>query len=205
MKFNTVPELIADIKAGKIIILVDDEHRENEGDFVMAAECVSPEHINFMITHGRGLVCMPMSKKRCEQLDLPLMVQPGPGRVQHTYFTVSIEAASGVTTGISIHDRAHTIKVAAKQDAKALDLVRPGHIFPIMAQPGGVLVRNGHTEASTDLAMLAGFEPAAVIIEILNEDGTMARRPELEKLAHKFSLKMGSIADLVDYRQKHQA
>ncbi|MDF2940701.1 MAG: ribAB [Gammaproteobacteria bacterium] len=204
MKFNTIPELIADIKAGKIIILLDDEHRENEGDFVMAAECVTPEHINFMINYGRGLVCMPMSKARCEQLDLPLMVQPGPGRVQHTYFTVSIEAASGVSTGISTHDRAHTIRIAAKKDAKPLDLIRPGHIFPIMAQPGGVLVRNGHTEASTDLAALAGFEPAAVIIEILSEDGTMARRPELESLAKRHNLKIGCIADLVQYRQEHR-
>lgn len=205
MIFNTIPELIADIKAGKIVILVDDESRENEGDFVMAAECVTPEQINFMITHGRGLVCMPMSKARCEQLDLPLMVQPGPGRALQTYFTLSIEAASGVTTGISTYDRAYTIKAAVKRDAKPLDLVRPGHIFPIMAQPGGVLVRNGHTEASTDLAMLAGFEAAAVIIEILNEDGTMARRPELEQLAKHHQLKMGSIADLVHYRLTHQA
>jgi 3,4-dihydroxy 2-butanone 4-phosphate synthase/GTP cyclohydrolase II len=166
---------------------------------------VTPEHINFMITHGRGLVCMPMSKARCEQLDLRLMVQPGPGRVHQTYFTESIEAATGVSTGISIQDRAHTIRVAAKPDAKPLDLVRPGHIFPIMAQPGGVLVRNGHTEASTDLAMLAGYEPAAVIIEILNEDGTMARRPDLEKLAIQHDLKIGTIADLVQYRLEHQA
>ncbi|MDF2691214.1 MAG: 3,4-dihydroxy-2-butanone 4-phosphate synthase [Gammaproteobacteria bacterium] len=205
MKFNSIPELIADIKAGKLIILVDDEHRENEGDLVMAAECVTPDHINFMITHGRGLVCMPMSKARCEQLDLPLMVQPGPGRVQQTYFTVSIDAASGAATGISTYDRAHTIKTAAKKDAKPLDFIRPGHVFPIMAQPGGVLVRNGHTEASTDLAVLAGFEAAAVVVEILNEDGTMARRPELESIAKRFNLKIGSIADLVRYRQENQA
>jgi len=205
MKFNTIPELIAEIKAGKMIILVDDEHRENEGDLVMAAQCVTPAHINFMITIGRGLVCMPMSKARCEQLDLQLMVKPGAGRVHHTYFTESIEAATGVSTGISTYDRAHTILMAAKPEAKPSDLVRPGHIFPIMAQPGGVLVRNGHTEASTDLAVLAGFEAAAVIIEILNEDGTMARRPDLEELAARHQLKMGTIADLVQYRQEHQA
>jgi 3,4-dihydroxy 2-butanone 4-phosphate synthase/GTP cyclohydrolase II len=205
MKTNSIPELIADIRAGKIIILMDDEHRENEGDFVMAAECVTPEHINFMITYGRGLVCMPMSKARCEQLDLPLMVQPGPGRVQQTYFTISMEAASGISTGISTYDRAHSIKIAAKKEAKPLDLIRPGHIFPIMAQPGGVLVRNGHTEASTDLAVLAGFEAAAVVVEILSEDGTMARRPELESLAKQHGLKIGNIADLVKYRQENQA
>jgi 3,4-dihydroxy 2-butanone 4-phosphate synthase/GTP cyclohydrolase II len=203
MKFNSVPELIADIKAGKIVILVDDEYRENEGDFVMAAECVTPEHINFMVKEGRGLLCMPMSKARCEQLDLPLMIKPEPGKALPTYFTVSVDASVGIASGISTYDRAHTIKTAAKKDAKPLDLVRPGHIFPIMAQPGGVLVRNGHTEASTDLAVLAGFEAAAVVIEILNEDGTMARRPELERLAKRHNLKIGSIADLIKYRQEH--
>jgi 3,4-dihydroxy 2-butanone 4-phosphate synthase/GTP cyclohydrolase II len=205
MTFHSIPELIADLKAGKIIILVDDEERENEGDFVMAAETVTPEAINFMVTHGRGLVCLPLSKTRCEELDLPLMIQPGQGFVLPTYFTVSIDAAVGIGSGISTNDRAYTIKLATKPDAKPLDFIRPGHIFPIMAQPGGVLVRNGHTEASTDLVALAGYQPAAVIVEILNENGSMARRPELESIAKRHNLKMGSIADLVRYRQQNQA
>ncbi|MFN4289980.1 MAG: bifunctional 3,4-dihydroxy-2-butanone-4-phosphate synthase/GTP cyclohydrolase II [Permianibacter sp.] len=203
MALSSVPELIADIRAGKMVILMDDEDRENEGDLVMAAECVTPEAINFMAKYGRGLICLPMTRERCLTLGLGPMVQAN-GTRHGTAFTASIEAAVGVSTGISAADRAHTIRTAVAKNAKAADIVQPGHIFPLMAQPGGVLTRNGHTEASVDLARLAGFEPAGVIVEILNEDGTMARRPDLEKFAAEHGLKLGTIADLIEYRSLHE-
>jgi 3,4-dihydroxy 2-butanone 4-phosphate synthase/GTP cyclohydrolase II len=199
MSLNSVEEIIADLRAGRMVIIMDDEDRENEGDLLMAADCVTPEAINFMATHGRGLICLTLTKARCERLHLPLMVN-GNNAPHSTAFTVSIEAASGVTTGISAGDRARTVKAAVAPDAKSTDLVQPGHIFPLMAQPGGVLVRAGHTEAGCDLARLAGFEPASVIVEILNEDGTMARRPDLEAFAAEHGLKIGTIADLIHYR-----
>lgn len=198
-KLNTIEELIADIRAGKMVILMDDEDRENEGDLVMAADCVTPEAINFMAKEGRGLICMPMSPARCKQLDLPLMVDNN--RASHgTNFTLSIEAATGVTTGISAADRAHTILTAASSRAQRSDIVQPGHVFPLMAQPGGVLVRAGHTEASVDLARLAGRDESAVIVEIINDDGNMARRDDLDVFAQKHNLKIGTIADLIHYR-----
>ncbi len=196
---NTPEEIINDIRLGKMVILMDDEDRENEGDLVMAAECVRPEDINFMITHARGLVCLPMSGERCEQLNLPLMVAD-PGCSHGTNFTLSIEASEGVTTGISAADRARTIHAAVAKNAKPEDIVQPGHIFPLRAQKGGVLTRAGHTEAGTDLARLAGFEAAAVIVEIINDDGEMARRPDLEAFAEKHQLKIGTVADLIQYR-----
>lgn len=199
MSFAPIPELIEDIRAGRMIVMVDDEDRENEGDLIMAAELVKAGDINFMVTHGRGLVCLPMSAARCAQLGLAPMVQANTAQF-HTNFTVSIEAAEGVTTGISAADRAHTIRTAVRPDAKPSDLSRPGHIFPLIAQPGGVLTRAGHTEAATDLAELAGLEPAGVLVEILNADGTMARRPQLEVFAREHGLKIGSIADLIAYR-----
>jgi len=199
MKFNTIPELIEDIRAGRMIVLIDDEGRENEGDLVMAASMVRPEDINFMAHNGRGLICMPITRERCEQLNLLLMVNKNEARFA-TNFTVSIEAAEGITTGISAYDRAHTIRTAARPDAGPANISQPGHVFPLMAQAGGVLSRAGHTEASVDLAMLSGLEPAAVLVEILNEDGTMARRPQLEVYAQKHGLKIGTIADLIRYR-----
>ncbi|MEY1661056.1 bifunctional 3,4-dihydroxy-2-butanone-4-phosphate synthase/GTP cyclohydrolase II [Isoalcanivorax beigongshangi] len=203
MALNTVQELVEDIRAGRMVILMDDEDRENEGDLIMAAEHCTPEAINFMIRHARGLVCMPMSRERCEQLELPLMVTRN-GSGFGTKFTVSIEAAEGVTTGISAADRARTVQAAAAPDAKAADIVQPGHIFPLMAEPGGVLRRAGHTEACCDLSVLAGLAPMGVICEVLNEDGTMARRPDLEKFAAEHGLKMGTIADLIEYRMLHE-
>ncbi len=200
MALNTVEELIQDIRLGRMVILMDDEDRENEGDLVMAAECVKPQDINFMATHARGLVCLTLSQDRCKQLALPLMVDGANGGQFGTNFTLSIEAAEGVTTGISAGDRAHTIRTAVSRGAVPADIVQPGHIFPIMAQPGGVLTRAGHTEAGCDLARLAGFEAAGAIVEIMNEDGTMARRPELEKFAEQHGLKIGTIADLIHYR-----
>ena len=198
-ELDPIEEIIADIAAGKMVILMDDEDRENEGDLIMAAEKVRPEDINFMARYGRGLICLTLSEKRCRQLRLPPMVAYGDD--QHgTAFTVSIEAAEGVTTGISAHDRARTIQAAVKADARPEDLVQPGHVFPLMAQSGGVLTRAGHTEAGCDLARLAGFEAASVIVEILNEDGTMARRPDLQKFAREHGLKIGTIADLIRYR-----
>ncbi len=199
MALNTPEEIINDIRLGKMVILMDDEDRENEGDLVMAAECVRPQDINFMITHARGLVCMPMSAERCDQLNLALMVND-PGCQHGTNFTLSIEATEGVTTGISAADRAHTVRTAVAKNAKPDDIVQPGHIFPLRAQKGGVLTRAGHTEAGCDLARLAGFEPASVIVEIMNEDGTMARKPQLEEFAEKHELKIGTIADLIHYR-----
>jgi 3,4-dihydroxy 2-butanone 4-phosphate synthase/GTP cyclohydrolase II len=203
MALNSIPEIIEDIAAGKMVVMMDDEDRENEGDLVMAASMVRPEDINFMARYGRGLICMPLTRERCRQLNLPLMVNQNEARFR-TNFTVSIEAAEGITTGISAYDRAHTIRTAARPDATERDLSQPGHVFPLMTQPGGVLARAGHTEASVDLAMLAGVEPAAVLVEILNEDGTMARRPELEKFAEKHDLKIGTIADLIRYRLENE-
>jgi 3,4-dihydroxy 2-butanone 4-phosphate synthase/GTP cyclohydrolase II len=199
MQLNTVEELIDDLRKGKMIVLMDDEDRENEGDLIMIAELVRPEDINFMATHARGLICLPLSAERCEQLDLPLMVRDNKSSFT-TNFTVSIEAATGVTTGISAADRARTIHAAVRPDAKATDIVQPGHIFPLISQPGGVLSRAGHTEAACDLAKLAGFSPAGVLVEIMNDDGTMARRQDLEKFAVKHELKIGTIADLIHYR-----
>jgi 3,4-dihydroxy 2-butanone 4-phosphate synthase/GTP cyclohydrolase II len=201
MQLNTVEELIEDIRQGKMVILMDDEDRENEGDLVMAAPMVRPEDINFMATNARGLICLPLSEERCEQLKLGLMVADDTNSSSHgTPFTLSIEAAKGVTTGISAADRARTVQAAVASNARPQDIVQPGHIFPLKAQPGGVLSRAGHTEAGCDLARLAGFEPAAVIVEIMNEDGTMARRDDLEKFAKKHDLKIGTIADLIHYR-----
>ncbi len=203
MAFNTIQEILEDLRLGKMVVIVDDEDRENEGDLLMVASQVRPEDINFMARYGRGLVCLTLTRERCEQLSLPLMV--GDTNDKHaTNFTVSIEAAQGVTTGISAYDRAHTVRTAVAPDAGPKDLVQPGHIFPIMAQPGGVLTRAGHTEAGCDLARLAGCEPAAVIVEILNEDGSMARRDDLEVFAREHGLKMGSIEDLIRYRIENE-
>lgn len=199
MSFASVPELLAEIRDGRMVVIVDDEDRENEGDLIMAAELVRPTDINFMVTHARGLVCLSLTRERCAQLGLPPMVRENTSS-QHTNFTVSIEAAEGVTTGISAYDRAHTIRTAVRPDAKPADLAQPGHIFPLMAQPGGVLTRAGHTEAATDLALLAGLEPAGVLVEIMNPDGSMARRPELEHFARAHGLKIGSIEALIRHR-----
>lgn len=196
---SPIAEIIAEIKAGRIVILVDEEDRENEGDLLMAAEFVTPEAINFMVTHGRGLVCLTLTAERCRQLGLEQMVDDN--RAPHgTAFTVSIEAATGVTTGISAHDRARTIQVAVARHARPDDVVTPGHIFPLTAKNGGVLIRAGHTEAGCDLTQLAGLEPAAVICEVLREDGTMARLPDLIEFARKHGLKIGAIRDLIEYR-----
>src|SRR5690606_24219411 len=203
MKLNSVRELIDDLRVGKMVILMDDEDRENEGDLVMAAEFVTPEAVNFMAKHARGLICLTLTQERCEQLELPLMVGRN-GTQLGTNFTCSIEAAEGVTTGISAADRAKTVQVAVARDAKPKDIVMPGHVFPLMAQPGGVLHRAGHTEAGCDLARMAGCEPAAVIVEIMNDDGTMARRPDLEKFAEQHQLKIGTIADLIEYRMLNE-
>jgi 3,4-dihydroxy 2-butanone 4-phosphate synthase/GTP cyclohydrolase II len=201
MQLNTVEELIEDIRQGKMVILMDDEDRENEGDLVMAAPMVRPEDINFMATYARGLICLPLSEQRCEQLNLGLMVAGDTNSSSHgTPFTLSIEAAKGVSTGISAADRARTVQAAVASNARPQDIVQPGHIFPLKAQPGGVLSRAGHTEAGCDLARLAGFESAAVIVEIMNEDGTMARRDDLEIFSKKHDLKIGTIADLINYR-----
>lgn len=199
MQLNTVEELLEDIRQGKMVILMDDEDRENEGDLVIAAERIRPEDINFMAKYARGLICLTLTRKRCEQLKLPLMVQSN-GAQFSTNFTLSIEAAEGVTTGISAADRAHTVLTAVKSNARPEDIVQPGHIFPLMAQPGGVLSRAGHTEAGCDLARMAGYEAASVIVEIMNDDGTMARRPDLELFAQEHGLKIGTIADLIHYR-----
>jgi 3,4-dihydroxy 2-butanone 4-phosphate synthase/GTP cyclohydrolase II len=198
-RLDSIEDILADFKAGKMVILMDDENRENEGDILMAASLVRPEDINFMARYGRGLICLTLTQERCRQLRLPQMVSRNEEN-HKTAFTVSIEAAQGVTTGISAHDRARTVQAAVKHDARPEDVVQPGHIFPLMAQPGGVLTRAGHTEAGCDLARLAGMEPAAVIVEVLNEDGTMARRPDLEKFAREHDLKLGTIADLIRYR-----
>ena len=202
-RLNTVEEIIEDIRQGKMVILMDDEDRENEGDLIMAAEKVTPEAINFMAMYGRGLICLTMTKERCEALRLPLMVSSTNDR-HGTNFTVSIEAAEGVTTGISAADRAVTVQQAVAPNAKPSDLVQPGHVFPLMAQPGGVLTRAGHTEAGSDLARMASLEPAAVIVEILKEDGSMARRPDLEEFAKKHDIKIGTVADLIHYRMHYE-
>jgi 3,4-dihydroxy 2-butanone 4-phosphate synthase/GTP cyclohydrolase II len=202
-QLNTTQELIDDIRQGKMVILMDDEDRENEGDLMMAASHVNTDAINFMIHHARGLICLTLTKERAEKINIPVMVEKNTASMG-TNFTVSIEAAQGVTTGISAADRAATIKAAVAPYAQPEDLVQPGHIFPIIAKQGGVLSRAGHTEAGCDLTQLAGLEPSAVIIEILNEDGTMARRPDLQKFAQKHGLKIGTIADLINYRLKHE-
>jgi 3,4-dihydroxy 2-butanone 4-phosphate synthase / GTP cyclohydrolase II len=201
--FNTIDEILEDLRRGKMAVIMDDEDRENEGDLIMAAECVGPQDVNFMARYGRGLICLTLTRERCRQLRLPLMVSDTDSS-HRTNFTLSIEAAEGVTTGISAHDRAHTVKTAVAPDARPEDLRQPGHIFPLMAQPGGVLTRAGHTEAGCDLARLAGFSPAAMIVEILNDDGTMARRPDLELFARSHGLKIGTIADLIRYRLKNE-
>jgi 3,4-dihydroxy 2-butanone 4-phosphate synthase / GTP cyclohydrolase II len=200
---SPITDIIADIKAGKMVILVDDESRENEGDFVIAAEFVSAEHINFMAKHGRGLICLTLTEARCKQLNLPPMVVKNDSRLG-TNFTISIEAASGVTTGISAADRATTIQAAVAKNASAKSIVSPGHIFPLAAVNGGVLVRAGHTEAGSDLAALAGFEAASVICEILKDDGEMARLPDLVEIAKQHGIKIGTIADLIHYRSENE-
>jgi 3,4-dihydroxy 2-butanone 4-phosphate synthase/GTP cyclohydrolase II len=196
---DSIEDIVAAVGAGEMVVILDDEDRENEGDLIMAATKVRAEDINFMAHYGRGLICLTLTRQRCEQLRLPLMVSNTDVR-RTTNFTVSIEAAEGVTTGISAHDRARTVQAAVAPDARPDDLRQPGHIFPLMAQPGGVLTRAGHTEAGCDLARLAGLEPAAVIVEVLNEDGGMARRDDLLKFARRHKLKIGTIADLIEYR-----
>lgn len=201
---SPVTEILQALQAGQMVVLVDEEDRENEGDLVMAAEFVTPEAINFMVTHGRGLVCLTLTQDRCQQLELPLMSSHN-GTPYGTNFTVSIEAALGVGTGISVADRARTIKVAVAPNAKPSDLVQPGHVFPLRAVPGGVLVRAGHTEAGCDLTAMAGLTPAAVICEILKPDGTMARLPDLIEYSREHQLKIGTIADLIQYRNEHES
>ena len=204
MPISPITEIIADIRAGRMVVLVDEEDRENEGDLLMAAEFVTPEAINFMARHGRGLICLTLTEERCRQLNLPLMVANNRSPLG-TNFTVSIEAAEGVTTGISAADRARTVQAAIRADASPRDIVQPGHIFPLMAQEGGVLVRAGHTEAGCDLARLAGLTPAAVICEILGESGDMARLPELEGFARHHRLKIGTIANLIEHRSRTES
>jgi 3,4-dihydroxy 2-butanone 4-phosphate synthase / GTP cyclohydrolase II len=203
MALNTTEELIEDIREGKMVILMDDEDRENEGDLVIAADRVRPEDINFMARYARGLICLTLNREHCQRLNLPLMASNSYSS-DNTNFTVSIEAAKGVTTGISAADRAHTIKTAVAENTKPSDLVQPGHVFPLMAHPGGVLSRAGHTEAGCDLARLAGLAPAGVIVEILKDDGTMARRADLELFAKEHNLKIGTIADLIHYRIENE-
>ena len=199
MNFNTVEDLVDDIKKGKMVILLDDEDRENEGDLVCASELVTPEVINFMISRAKGLVCLTLDSKKCDELNLPMMTDSN--KANHgTAFTVSIEAASGISTGISAADRSHTIRTAIAKNSKPNDIVQPGHIFPLKAMDGGVLNRAGHTEAACDLSRLAGLEPSGVICEIMNDDGTMARRDDLMLFAEKHGLKIGTIADLIQYR-----
>jgi 3,4-dihydroxy 2-butanone 4-phosphate synthase/GTP cyclohydrolase II len=203
MSISPIADIVADMRAGRMVILVDEEDRENEGDLVLAAEHVTPEAINFMAKWGRGLICLTLTEQRCRQLELPLMVRDN--KAQHgTAFTVSIEAAEGVTTGISAHDRSRTVQAAVARHATAADIVQPGHIFPLMAQNGGVLVRAGHTEAGCDLSRLAGLEPAGVICEILKDDGTMARLPDLLVFAAEHDLKIGTIRDLIQYRSENE-
>lgn len=203
MALSSVPDILDDIRAGKMVILMDDEDRENEGDLIIAAEAVTPETITFFSSEACGLICMPITVERARQLQLPLMVRDN--RSQHeTNFTVSIDAAQRKGPGISSAQRAHTVQTAVAPGAKPADIAQPGHIFPLVAKPGGVLRRAGHTEAGVDLARMAGFEPAALIVEIMNEDGTMARRPQLEEFARKHNLRMGTIADLIQYRALHE-
>jgi 3,4-dihydroxy 2-butanone 4-phosphate synthase/GTP cyclohydrolase II len=204
MSISSTKEIIAELRAGRMVILVDEEDRENEGDLVLAAEFVTPEAINFMARHGRGLICLTLTEERCDQLNLPLMTSRN-GTSYGTNFTVSIEAAEGVTTGISAADRSKTIEVAVARHAKASDIVQPGHVFPLRAQRGGVLMRAGHTEAGCDLSELAGLTPAAVICEILKDDGSMARLPDLMEFAREHELKIGTIADLIHYRSQTES
>jgi 3,4-dihydroxy 2-butanone 4-phosphate synthase/GTP cyclohydrolase II len=201
---SPVAEIVADLRAGRIVVLVDDEDRENEGDLVFAADFVTPEKINFLATHGRGLICMPITEAHAARLGLKPMVSENRSR-HGTNFTVSIEAAEGIATGISVHDRALTIRVASSAGAAASDIVQPGHVFPLIAQDGGVLVRAGHTEACCDLARLAGLTPAAVLCEIMRGDGTMARLPDLVQFAAEHGLKIGTIADLIEYRSRNES
>src|SRR5688572_5819779 len=201
---SPIAEIIADIRAGRIVVLVDDEDRENEGDLVFGADFVTAEKINFLAKHGRGLICMPITEEHAAQLGLRPMVEQNRSR-HGTNFTVSIEAAEGIATGISAHDRALTIKVAAAPNARAEDIVQPGHVFPLIAHPGGVLVRAGHTEACCDLARMAGLAPAAVLCEIMRDDGTMARLPDLVEFAAAHRLKIGTIADLIEYRSRNES
>jgi len=201
---SSTPEIVADLKAGRMVVLVDEEDRENEGDLLMGAEFVTPDAVNFMAKHGRGLICLTLTEERCRQLGLPLMVGDNRSRMG-TNFTLSIEAANGVTTGISAADRARTVRAAVKKDARADDIVQPGHIFPLMAHKGGVLVRAGHTEAGCDLAQLAGLIPAAVICEVLKDDGEMARLPDLIEFADRHKLRIGTIADLIQYRSRTES
>ena len=204
IKLDTIDEAIEEVKNGKVIIVVDDEDRENEGDFICAAECITPEIVNFMATHGRGLICAPLIEDRCDELGLDLMVGKNTATFE-TPFTVSVDLIGhGCTTGISAHDRFKTIRALADPDTKPEDLGRPGHIFPLKAKRGGVLRRTGHTEAAIDFARLAGFKPAGVLVEIMNEDGSMARLPDLIKVAKRFNLKLVSIKDLVEYRIKKE-
>ncbi len=201
---SPVPELVAELAAGRMVILVDEEDRENEGDLVLAADHVTPEAVNFMARYGRGLICLTLTREHCQRLQLPPMASRN-GTKHGTAFTVSIEAAQGVTTGISAADRAHTIRTAVARDAKPSDLVQPGHVFPLQAQDGGVLMRAGHTEAGCDLAAMAGCTPAAVICEIMNDDGTMARLPDLQAFAQRHGLKIGTIADLIAFRSHNES
>jgi 3,4-dihydroxy 2-butanone 4-phosphate synthase / GTP cyclohydrolase II len=204
MPMSPIPELVSELAAGRMVILVDEEDRENEGDLLLAADLVTPEAINFMARFGRGLICLTLTRERCEHLQLPPMV-PRNGSRHGTAFTISIEAASGIDTGISAADRAHTVRAAVARDARAQDLVQPGHIFPLQAQDGGVLMRAGHTEAGCDLARMAGLSPAAVICEVMNDDGTMARLPQLEAFCAQHGLKIGTIADLIQYRARNES
>ncbi|SNS31743.1 3,4-dihydroxy 2-butanone 4-phosphate synthase / GTP cyclohydrolase II [Noviherbaspirillum humi] len=204
MSISTTQEIISELRAGRMVILVDEEDRENEGDLVLAAEFVTPEAINFMAKYGRGLICLTLTEERCNQLNLQMMTSRN-GTAYGTAFTVSIEAAEGVTTGISAADRAKTVQAAVARNAKPSDIVQPGHIFPLKAQKGGVLMRAGHTEAGCDFAELAGLMPAAVICEILKDDGTMARLPDLIEFAQEHNLKVGTIADLIHYRSQNES
>ncbi|WAW11195.1 bifunctional 3,4-dihydroxy-2-butanone-4-phosphate synthase/GTP cyclohydrolase II [Oxalobacter vibrioformis] len=204
MPISSTEEIIDAFRTGQMVVLVDDEDRENEGDLILAADFVTPQAINFMVTHARGLVCLTLTKERCRQLGLELMTRDNGGKF-NTAFTLSIEAAKGVSTGISAHDRAKTVQAAVAPDAHPEDIVQPGHIFPIMARPGGVLMRAGHTEAGCDLAELAGLTPASVICEVLNEDGSMARLPDLLLFAEKHGIRVGTIADLIRYRSQHES
>ncbi|HEV6968569.1 MULTISPECIES: bifunctional 3,4-dihydroxy-2-butanone-4-phosphate synthase/GTP cyclohydrolase II [Roseateles] len=204
MPISPIPELVAELAAGRMVILVDEEDRENEGDLVLAADLVTPEAINFMAKHGRGLICLTLTREHCERLQLPPMTRRN-GTQHGTAFTVSIEAATGVTTGISAADRARTVQAAVAPEAKASDLVQPGHVFPLQAQDGGVLMRAGHTEAGCDLARMAGLSATSVICEIMKDDGTMARLPDLEAFAAEHGLKIGTIADLIEYRSRHES
>src|SRR5438067_2775156 len=201
---SSIEEIVEELRAGRMIILVDEEDRENEGDLVLAAEHVTPADINFMAKHGRGLICLTLTRERCERLHLPPMATRN-GTKHGTAFTVSIEAAQGVTTGISAADRARTVQAAVARGAKPSDLVQPGHIFPLQAQDGGVLMRAGHTEAGCDMAAMAGLVPSAVICEVMNEDGTMARLPDLEVFAREHGLLIGTIADLIHHRSRNES